>query len=312
MSVSGPGMTNCISGLANAWANKWPMILIGGAHDTNQDGTGGFQECDQLVASLPFVKYYVKVPSVERIPFYIAKAFRESMYGTPGPVYLDFPGDILVKKAHEDSIKWFDYVEDIPKTLADPTCIAKAFDVLKNAKNPLVIVGKGVAYADASDEMREFIEETKLPFLPTPMAKGTLPDDHPQFVGSARSLALKDADVVVLACARLNWILHFGLSPRFRKDVKIIQIENDAKEIHQNVKSEVVLYGDAKCILNQLNEHNSSTAKYTYESDSEWWGRLNDKVESNKKVSEAMYNDKTLPMSYYSSMVVIQNMIPKD
>lgn len=312
MSVSGPGMTNCISGLANAWSNKWPMILIGGAHDTNQDGTGGFQECDQLVASLPFVKYYVKVSSVERIPFYIAKAYRESIYGTPGPVYLDFPGDVLTKKALEDDIKWFDYVEDIPKTLADPTCIAQTFDVLRKAKNPLVIVGKGVAYADAADEMREFIEDTKIPFLPTPMAKGTLPDDHPQFVGSARSLALKDADVIVLACARLNWILHFGQAPRFRKDVKIIQIENDAREIHQNVKSEVVLYGDAKSVLTQLNEQNSQVEKFSYDTNTEWWDKLNAKVASNKEVSEAMYNDKTLPMSYYNSMIVIQRMIPKD
>ena len=160
--------------------------------------------------------------------------------------------------------------------------------------------------------MKIFIEDTKIPFLPTPMAKGCLPDDHPQFVGSARSLALKDADVVVLACARLNWILHFGFPPRFRKDVKIIQIENDPKEIHQNVKSEVVLYGDAKCVLTQLNEYNQKTAKYSYNKDSEWWGKLNDKVDKNKKISQEMYNDKTIPMSYYNSMIVIQKLIPKD
>ena len=244
MCVSGPGMTNCISGLANAWTNKWPMILIGGAHDLDQDGAGGFQECDQLLSAQPFIKYYAKVTQVERIPFYVAKAFRESIYGTPGPVYLDFPGDVLRAKCFEEDLKLYDFVEDIPRTLADPTCVAQTFDVLKDAKSPLVIVGKGVAYADAHEEMKVFIEDTKLPFLPTPMAKGTLPDNHPQFVGSARSLALKDADVIVLACARLNWILHFGQPPRFRKDVKIIQIENDPREIHQNVSSEVILYGD--------------------------------------------------------------------
>ena len=288
------------------------MILIGGAHDLNQDGTGGFQECDQLLASLPFVKYYVKVTSIERIPFYIAKAFRESIYGTPGPVYLDFPGNILSSKCLEKDIRNYEYVEDIPRTFADPTCISKAFEVLKGAKNPLVIVGKGVGYSDASEEMKVFIEDTKLPFLPTPMAKGTLPDDHPQFVGSARSLALKDADVIVLACARLNWILHFGQPPRFRKDVKIIQIENDPKEIHQNVKSEVVLFGDCKNIFTQLNEYNKEKANYTYSAESEWWGRLNKKISDNKLASEEMYNDTTLPMSYYNSMYVIQKMIPKD
>lgn len=211
MAVSGPGMTNCISGLANAWSNKWPMILLAGAHDLNQDGTGGFQECDQLLAAQPFVKYYVKVSSVDRIPFYIEKAFRESMYGTPGPVYIDLPGNILREKCLEDDITNYTYVEDIPRTFADPTCISKAFDVLKTAKNPLVIVGKGVAYADAAEEIKVFIEDTQLPFLPTPMAKGTLPDNHPLFVGSARSLALKDADVIVLVCARLNWVRFYSM-----------------------------------------------------------------------------------------------------
>uniref|UniRef100_A0A7S3NBC2 2-hydroxyacyl-CoA lyase n=1 Tax=Euplotes harpa TaxID=151035 RepID=A0A7S3NBC2_9SPIT len=159
--------------------------------------------------------------------------------------------------------------------------------------------------------MKAFIEETKLPFLLTPMAKGTLPDDHPQCVGSARSLALKDADVIVLASARLNWILHFGLPPRFRKGVKIIQIENDPKEFHQNVKSEVILYGDCKNILAQLNEKNKSV-KYAYDSGTEWWGKLNKKVSDNKKVSEEMYNDKTLPMSYYNSIYAVQKTLPKD
>jgi 2-hydroxyacyl-CoA lyase 1 len=325
MSVSGPGMTNCISGLANAWSNKWPMILIGGAHDSNQDGMGGFQECDQLLSAQPYCKYYAKITSVERIPFYIAKAFRESIYGTPGPVYLDLPGDVLRAKVPMDDVVYFDYVEDIPKSfylesgmgsltkqLSDDSPIAQTFAVLKNAKNPLVIIGKGVAYADASEEIKFFIEKTGIPFLPTPMAKGTMPDDHAQFVGSARSLALKDADVIILACARLNWILHFGQLPRFRKDVKIIQIENDPKEIHQNLKSEVVLYGDAKCVLQQLNDYNIHKAKYAYSPTSEWWERLNKKVADNKEVSEQMYKDPTLPMSYYSALHAVQRQLPKD
>jgi 2-hydroxyacyl-CoA lyase 1 len=312
MSVSGPGMTNCISGLANAWANKWPMILIGGAHDLNQDGAGGFQECDQVQSSIPYCKYYAKVTDITRIPFYIEKAFRESMYGIPGPVYLDFPGNVLRETAFNNELTWYPYVEDIPKTFADPSCIAKTFEILKSAKNPLVIIGKGVPYADASEDIKEFLETTNIPFLPTPMAKGTLSDKHPLCVASARSLALKDADVIILACARLNWILHFGQPPRFKKDVKIIQIESDPKEIHQNVKSEVVLYGDAKCILGQLNDYNKTTSKYVYESTTEWWTRLNAKIASNTLVSTEMYNDKTIPMSYYSSMIVVQKLLPKD
>jgi 2-hydroxyacyl-CoA lyase 1 len=125
---------------------------------------------------------------------------------------------------------------------------------LKNAKNPLVIIGKGIAYGKAEEEMRSFINRSGLPFLPTPMGKGVVDDAHPNSVASARTFALKTADVIFLAGARLNWILHFGESPRFNKNVKIIQLDNDPHEINNNVKATIPLVGDAKTILGQLSE----------------------------------------------------------
>lgn len=137
--------------------------------------------------------------------------------------------------------------------LSPPEPLRETLELLKTAKNPLVIVGKGLAYAQAEKEILAFVEKTDLPFLATPMGKGVIADTHPNSVGSARSLALKQADVIFLCGARLNWILHFGLPPRYRPDVKIIQLESDPLEIHNIKRASAVLNGDAKAVLGQLN-----------------------------------------------------------
>ena len=312
LSVSGPGMTNCISGIANAWSNKWPMICITGTVDANQEGTLGFQETDQIELVKTMCKYYARPNQIERIPFYVEKAVRASLYGSPGPVYLEFPGDMLAGCCKISDVVKANYVEPLPRTLADPTYIARAVETLKSAKSPLIIVGKGIAYADADVEMREFVENTNLPYLATPMGKGILPDDHPQYVGSARSLALKAADVVLLCGARLNWILHFGKFPRFRKDVKFIQIENDPTDIDNNVKSEVVLYGDAKMVLAQLNEELKSNPISFDLTSSDWAIKLNKKIEDNKVSTAKLYTTPTMPMNYYNSLSIVEKFLPKD
>jgi 2-hydroxyacyl-CoA lyase 1 len=144
------------------------------------------------------------------------------MYGTPGPCYIDLPNDLLTAKINEDSISYLPKVELLePLTLPHSTLLS-TLALLKSAKNPLIIVGKGIAYGRAEQEMRAFVEKTGLPFLATPMGKGVVPDKHALNAGSARSYILQNADVVFLCGARLNWILHFGLPPRFSKNVQFI------------------------------------------------------------------------------------------
>ena len=165
--VSGPGMTNAISPLANAQSNCWPMVLLGGASDMKQAGMGAFQECPQVEAARPFVKYAAQVDRVERIPYFVEQAVRISMYGRPGPVYLDLPGDIIDGKIDEDAAPAQPTaVADPPRPRADASAVASALDVLRQAERPLVIVGKGAAYSRAEDEVRQFIERTQLPYLP--------------------------------------------------------------------------------------------------------------------------------------------------
>mmetsp|Transcript_5110 Transcript_5110/g.3770 ORF Transcript_5110/g.3770 Transcript_5110/m.3770 type:complete len:189 (+) Transcript_5110:336-902(+) len=188
-----------------------------------------------MACAKPVSKYCGRPQSVKDIPGVVEKAVRMSMYGTPGPVYIEMTADVLNGKTDEE-IEYPPLVESpsaFLKSTAIRTDVAQsAITLLKNAKKPLVIVGKGIGYANASDEMRAFLDKSKLPFLATPMGKGVVDDLHEQSVASARTAVLKNSDVIFLCGARLNWMLHFGFPPRFSKDVKIIQLENDPHELH--------------------------------------------------------------------------------
>ena len=311
LAVSGPGMIHAIAGLANAWANRWPMILIGGASDTFQNGRGAFQETPQIEAARPFVKYAARPESIERIPFFIEQAVRTSIYGRPGAVYLDLPSDVINDRVDVNQIEMPPRCPEPPRPHAEPESITRAIEALKSAERPLVIIGKGTAYARAENQARTFMDKTKLPFLPTPMGKGVVPDDHQQSIAPARSHALENADVVFLMGARLNWILHFGLPPRFAEGVRIIQMDIAAEEIGTNVPTEVPLVGDAKSILTQLNQALDQD-RWSYASDTEWWRSLHENAAQNQAAVEAMMNDDTEPMGYFRVLREIRDLMPRD
>ncbi len=309
--VSGPGMTNAISGLGNAWANCWPMVLLAGANDSYQMGMGAFQEAPQVEAARPFVKYAQRPESTERLPFYIEQAVRTAMYGRPGATYLDLTGDVIGGRVDSDTLKMPPRVPDPPRVQADPSTVAAAIEALKTAEQPLVIVGKGAAYARAEDEVRAFIEKTQLPFLASPMGKGVLPDDHPQSVGAARSYALQNADLVFLIGARLNWIMHFGLPPRFREDVRVVQLDIAAEEIGTNVAAEVGLVGDAKAVTAQLNAY-LDERPWQYPQESTWRTGIEKKIQENVAGNVDLLNDDSKPMGYYRALRDIRDVLPND
>lgn len=311
LAVSGPGMIHGIAGLANAWSNCWPMILLGGANDTFQNGMGAFQEAPQIEAARPFVKYAARPDSLRRVPYYIEQAVRTSIYGRPGATYIDLPNDIIVGKIDEAEVDWKKRCPDPPRVQADPDAVVQAVEALKTAERPLVIIGKGAAYARAENEVREFIEKTQLPFIASPMGKGVVPDDHPLLVQPARSLALQQADLVFLIGARLNWIMHFGLPPRFAKDVRVIQMDIHGEEIGTNVPAEVALVGDAKAVTAQLNAVLDANP-WSYPQETTWWTQLHQKMAENKVTVDAMYNDDSEPMNYYRVLREIRDLLPRD
>ena len=304
--VSGPGHTNAISGVANAWANNWPMILISGSNDLNQTGRGAFQEIDQCYLVKPYTKYCVRITKAEDIPYHVHKAVKLSITGRPGPVFLDLPGDVLTDTVNNK----LEYPIFTPQSLFVPVDseFRKAVNLMGFSQKPLVIIGKGAAYGKAEKEAREFIERSKYPFLPTPMGKGVVPDSHPLNISAARSTALKEADLIILFGARLNWILHFGLPPRFNKNVKIIQVDVSPEEMGHNVEASARLIGDCKETIAAFNKK----IKDFKSNIPDWIQKLNEKSEKNKGLNKELMASKTIPMSYYSSCGVIKDCLPKN
>ena len=309
--VSGPGMTNAITALGNAQSNCWPMLLIAGSANQTLSGRGDFQIAPQVAAARPFVKWAEQATDARQIPLLVANAVRTAISGRPGPVYLDLPGNVIEQKVDESEITWEPRVPEPPRPEASDSALTKALDALKSAENPLVIVGKGAAWSRAENEVREFIDKTQLPFLATPMGKGVVPDDHPLNAAAARSFALKNVDVVFLIGARLNWILHFGKPPRFREDLRVIQLDIEASEIGTNVATEAPLVGDAKAVMAQINAQ-LDEQPWQFEDGSEWTAALNAETEKKRKDSEEWFASNESPMNFYRPLKEIDDVLPRD
>lgn len=307
--VSGPGLLHAIGGMANAQSNAWPVLVVGGSSDQDQEGCGAFQECPQVEACRLYCKYSARPPRLDTIPYHVAKAIKSTTYGRPGAAYLDFPGNLLNEKTSEDSIQPFPRNPLPPVSLACPDKISEAVALLAGAKRPLVVVGKGAAYARAEDQVRALIEKTGLPFLPTPMGKGVVADDHPQCVAAARSRALLEADVILLLGARLNWMLHFGRPPRFAPGVKFVHVDLCPEEFHNSVPASVALLGDLKPVCVQLLKEVSGRL---ISHDSPWWARLDEKAQANMQINRAMAEDISVPLNYYAVFSHLQQLLPSD
>ncbi|XP_057626552.1 2-hydroxyacyl-CoA lyase 1 [Chionomys nivalis] len=309
--VSGPGLIHALGGMANANMNCWPLIVIGGSSERNQETMGAFQEFPQVEACRLYSKFSARPASIEHIPSVIEKAVRSSIYGRPGACYVDIPADLVILQENVNSIKYKECCMPSPVSMAETPAVCMAASVIRNAKRPLLIIGKGAAYSRAEDSLRKLVEQCNLPFLPTPMGKGVVPDNHPNCVGAARSRALQFADVIVLFGARLNWILHFGLPPRYQADVKFIQIDICAEELGNNVRPSVTLLGDINAVSKQLLEQFDKTP-WQYPIDSKWWETLREKMRTNEAASKELASKRSLPMNYYTVFYHVQEQLPRD
>jgi oxalyl-CoA decarboxylase len=256
LTVSAPGFLNGLVSLANATVNGFPMIQISGSSDRAivDLQQGDYEELDQMNAAKPFVKAAYRVNRPEDLGIGVARAIRAAISGRPGGVYLDLPASVLSsiidKEAAAKSL--VKVVDANSKQPPSTESIERALDLLAGASRPLVILGKGAAYAQADEDIRRFIEETGIPFLPMSMAKGLLPDDHPQSVAAARTFALANADVVVLLGARLNWLLGHGKPPEWSPDVQFVQFEILPTEIDSNRPIAAPVVGDIESSIRAL------------------------------------------------------------
>jgi 2-hydroxyacyl-CoA lyase 1 len=294
--VTGPGVVHGLSGLANAQQNCWPMILIGGASETYRGGMGAFQEERQVLIASPFCKFAHGIESVARIPFYVEMATRNAIYGRPGATYLDMPDDIIRGTCELDKIAQAERVPEPPRSVAPAENVEAALDLLEKAQRPLVLLGKGMAWSRGEDEVRAFIERTQVPFVRSPMGKGVMPDDHPLSAGAARTLALQQADVIFLMGARLNWIFHFGLPPRYAKDVKVIQLDIAPEEIGHNKPTEVALVN----------------RQWFHPKDTPWRQALSKKSAENAASIKPQIDDDQGPAGYYRALRDVAAWMPKN
>ena len=238
LTVSAPGFLNGMVALANATTNGFPMIQISGSSDRAivDLQQGDYEELDQMNAAKPYTKASFRVSKPEDIGIGVARAIHAAVSGRPGGVYLDLTAEVLSATLDTDAAtqSLVRVVEPAPRQIPDPESIKRALDLLASAQRPLIILGKGAAYAQADDDIRSFVETTGIPYLPMSMAKGLLPDNHKQSAAAARSLVLAQADVVMLIGARLNWLLAQGKGPHWSPTARFVQVDISPTEIDSN------------------------------------------------------------------------------
>ena len=217
IAASGPAHTNTITGMANAWANCWPLLVIAGSSENRRRNMGDFQEAPQVESSAPFCKWAYMVEGPQRIPMSINMGVRYAMSGRPGAVYIDLPAEIINAPVEREDAYFPAAVGDPPRPQGDPRAVEEALRVLRTAERPLMIIGKGTAWSRAEDELQEFVDKVQIPFITSPMGMGMVRPDHPMCVAGGCSQAPKNAEVVVLLIgARFNWIFHFGATAALR------------------------------------------------------------------------------------------------
>ncbi len=312
LTVSAPGFLNGLTALANATTNCFPMILISGSSEREVVDLqqGDYEEMDQLAIAKPLCKAAFRVLHAQDIGIGVARAVRAAVSGRPGGVYLDFPAKLFsqVMDAEAGAKSLVKVIDPAPAQIPAPTAVKRALTVLKGAKRPLIILGKGAAYAQADDQIRAFVEKTGIPFLQMSMAKGLLPDTHPQSAGAARSTVLKDADVVLLIGARLNWLLSHGKGKTWGEpgSKKFIQVDIEPREMDSNVGIVAPVVGDiGSCVSALLDSMDSGWAT----APSEWINAVNAKKEENvaKMASRLMKNSS--PMDFHSALGALRTII---
>ncbi|CAK1356919.1 unnamed protein product [Cercospora beticola] len=253
--VGGPGIIHAMAGIPHAAANSWPLLVLAGSSETHNAGRGAFQEVDAISMLTPHAKAAVRPPSPELIPKFIRDAYRAAYFGRPGPAFVDLPANLILgtfEVPRNQLVKF----KEAPLSVAPENKIREAVQALKTAKAPLVVIGKGSAYARAEKHINALVQKTGIPFVPTPMGKGVIADSHPSNYSAARSTALKEADVVLLLGAKLNWILSFGEAPKWNPKVKIIQVDITADELGKNGGTpELGLVGDVGLVVERIVEH---------------------------------------------------------
>ncbi|KAK6128484.1 hypothetical protein DH2020_037768 [Rehmannia glutinosa] len=314
LTVSGPGCVHGLAGLSNAAANGWPMVMISGSSDQSFTGRGDFQELDQIAAVKPFSKFSAKATDITEIPTSVFSVIDWAVAGRPGGTYLDIPSDVLHQTVDESQAQKLitealnsrnkDFIENPRINYSE---IQKAVELLRTAQRPLIVFGKGAAYARAENELTKLVESTGIPFLPTPMGKGLLPDTHELAATAARSLAIGKCDVALVVGARLNWLLHFGKAPKWSKDVKFILVDISKEEIELR-KPFLGIVGDAKDVIGLLHKEIKDDP-FCLGKTHPWVEAIRNKTKDNVAKMEVQLAKDVVPFNFMTPMRIIRDAI---
>ncbi len=312
MTVSAPGFMNGLTALANATTNCWPMILISGSSEREivDLAQGDYEEMDQLAIARPFCKAAYRLNYAQDIGIAVARAIRSAVSGRPGGVYLDIPGAMLgqIMDAEEGKKTLVKVIDPAPRQTPSPDAVKRAIDVMKGAKRPLIVIGKGAAYDQSDDLIRQLVEKSGYPFLPMSMAKGILPDTHPQCASAARSLVLKDSDVVIMLGARINWLLSHGKGKQWGEpgSKRFVQIDIEPEEMDSNVEIAAPLVGDVgscvAAILKAMENEGIAPPK-------DWLDNVHSRAEANMQKMSARLLNNNIPMDYHAALGVLKQAV---
>jgi len=304
LTVSAPGFLNGLTALAHATTNCFPMILISGSSEREivDLQQGDYEEMDQMAIAKPLCKAAYRVLHAEDIGVGIARAIRAALSGRPGGVYLDFPAKLFgqVMDANIGERSLIKVIDPAPQQIPSSVSIARAVGVIKGAQRPLIILGKGAAYAQVDEKIRVLVEKSGIPYLPMSMAKGILPDNHPQSASAARSLVLKESDVVLMIGARLNWLLSHGKGKAWGEiPKKFVQIDIEPKEMDSNVEIVAPVVGDiASSVAAMIN----AMGKDWVSPPPIWTDAVKEKVESNVARMAPRLQNNNVPMDYHGAL----------
>jgi oxalyl-CoA decarboxylase len=297
------------------------MILISGSSEREivDLQQGDYEELDQLAIARPLAKAAYRVLHAEDIGVGVARAFRAAVSGRPGGVYLDLPAKLFTQAIDAEAGRrsLIKVVDPAPRQIPAPDAVKRALDLLKGAKKPLIVLGKGAAYAQADADIQALVERTGVPYLPMSMAKGLLPDTHAQCASAARSFVLPAADVVMLIGARLNWLLSHGKGKTWggkgAKDwggQKFIQVDISPQEADSNVRIDAPVVGDiGSCVQALLAAMDKDAGAGWAQPPAEWLSAVAEKKKGNvAKMAETLTKNPS-PMTFHSALGVVRDIV---
>ena len=308
--TAGPGVTDAVTGVANAFQAPSPMVLIGGNAGLGDHLRGGLQDFDSTTFMKPITKFSEQVKKVERIPEYVANAFRSATSGVPGPAYLEMPIDIVTGKTDDENVRYPQRYRTDARAYGDPAYVKRIVDILMTTERSMILAGSDIWWCDAAEELREFVEMIDSPVFLNAMGRGSIPSDHPNLGSLGRRYGLVKSDTVLLIGTPVDFRLSYGSSSIFPQDPKLIEIMMDGGKIGQNRDVDVGIVGDTKAIVRQVIDELKAAG---YKSPGRaWTEEVMTEDAALKAVDEPMLNSGQSPIHPMRVMKELRNFLDRD